>query len=333
VLPSPLTDLLSHDGFRAGAPYGVAAAAVVVLAAALVRRPLPGAGPAFGVAMIAAMVQQGVTVEPPMLAGLVLLAAGGYLATGRGTLVTAAAALPGAALFAWSAAPDGLAWALPTILAVTVVGGATAASFDHRFGPTGLPPVLLAVTALGIYLTTPDTEHSAILLGAAAPVALLGCPGLVGRRPVASLGTGGAFLAAALVAWVVALDGVGRDGAVVGGIACLGVFVLEPLTRGARHAASAGARPHAVLVGAVHVGVVVVCSRVAGLRDSAVDALVLCALAYAVGTALLLGGRRPQRSRPQRVGRRRRQTRVGSTATRTRPAGRSTAASASHSVR
>jgi hypothetical protein len=302
VLPSPLTDLFSHDGFRAGAPYGVVAAALVALVAALLRRPLPWAGPAFGAAMVAAMAQHGVTVEPPTLAGLVLLAAGGYLATDRGTLIGAAAALPGTALFAWSAAPADLTWALPTILAVTVVGGATAASFDDRFGPTGLPPVLLAVTALGVYLTTPDTEHSAILLGAAAPVALLGCPGLVGRRPVASLGTGGAFLAPALVAWVVAIDGVGRDGAVVGGIACLGVFVLEPLTRGARPAPTAGARTHAVLVGAVHVGVVAVCSRVAGLRDSAVDALVLCALAYAVGAVLLLVGRRPPTRRQERPG-------------------------------
>jgi hypothetical protein len=298
VLPSPLTDLLSHDGFRAGAPYGIAAAAVVALAAALLRRPLPWAGPACAAAMAAAMAQQGVTVEPPTLAGLALLAAGGYLATGRGTLAGAAAALPGAALFAWSAAPDEVSWALPTILAVTVIGGTTAASVDARLGPTGLPPVLLAVTALGVYLTTPDTEHSAILLGAAAPVALLGCPGLVGWRPVASLGTGGAFLVPALVAWVVALDGVGRDGAVVGGIACLGVFALEPLTGGAARGPAA-ARAHIVLVGAVHVGVVALCSRVAGLRDSAVDALVLSALAYAVGAAVLLVGRRPQQARPE----------------------------------
>lgn len=300
-MPSPLTDLLTHDGFRAGAPYGVAAAVVVALASVLLRRSLPWAGPAFGVATMAGAAQQGVTVETPALAGLALLATGGYLATGRGTLVGAAAALPGGALFAWSAAPDDLAWALPTIVAVTVLGGAAAASLDHRLGPTGLPPVLVAVTALGVYLTTPDTEHSAILLGAAAPVALLGCPGLVGRRPLASLGTGGAFLVPAVVAWVVALDGAGRDGAVVGGIACLGVFVLEPLTASAARGAAA-ARAHIVLVGAVHVGVVALCSRVAGLRDSAVDALVLSALAYAVGAAVLLVGRRPQQARPEQRG-------------------------------
>src|SRR5690606_32918712 len=83
----------------------------------------------------------------------------------------------------------------------------------------GVGPVLVAVTVAGVYLTVPDTEMATVLLGAALPAAALGWPFAWGR-----LGGGGALATVAVVAWTVALDGRGRLGSVVGGVACLGLL-------------------------------------------------------------------------------------------------------------
>jgi hypothetical protein len=282
----PLTDLLALDGFRTGALFGFAASLGVALVVVVGRRERPWAGLAFAAAAVLALADE-FTVEADVVIGLGLLAAGGYLTARRGPVVQLVAAVPGAVVFARAADLDTPGWASPTIVGVTLVGGVLVAAFDRSFGAQGLPPVLLAVTTLGIYLTTPDTEHSAILLGAALPVALLGWP-----RPLASLGAGGASAAVALVAWTVVLDGAGRDGAVVGGVACLGMLVVEPVVRWAsRRPATAGStRPmrHALVVAPLHVALVAACSRVAGLRSSAAEALVICALAYLVAAGVLV---------------------------------------------
>jgi hypothetical protein len=286
---TPLTDLLSLDGFRAGMAFGLLATALVGLAALLGRRVLPVAGLAFGAAAVAGIDDRyGFEVE--VIGALVVLAVGGYAAARRGWLLRTAASLPGAVLFVDATQLDSPGWALPAVLAVTVAGGVLAGDLDRAFAQRGLGPVLLAVTALGIYLTTPDTEHSSILLGAAVPVALLGWP-----RPLASLGVGGAFVAAALVGWDVVVDGIGRDGAVVGGIACLGMFAIEPVVRTAArglatrgHARDTGPPMRdALMVAALHVVVVALCSRVAGLRESAAEALVISGAVYVAAAALL----------------------------------------------
>ena len=172
------------------------------------------------------------------------------------------------------------------VVGVTLVGGGLTASFDRALGPRGLAPLLLAVTALGIYLTTPDTEHSALLLGVAIPVALLAFP-----WPMATLGTGGSFASAALLALVVVIDGVGRDGAVVGAVACLGVLAVEPAVRVVSRGRALPPAPvplrYSARIVAVHVVLVAICSRVGGLRSSAVEALVVCAVACVVAAVAL----------------------------------------------
>jgi hypothetical protein len=281
-LLDPLTDLLTHDGFRTGALFGAVAAAVVALVALMSRRVLPWAGLALAGACTVAIGDE-LDVEAGIVAGLVLLAAGGWIAGRRGPLVRLAAAAPGAVVLARAAAADRPDWALPAVLVVTLVGGVLVAETDGVYR-RGLPPVLMAVTTFGIYVTTPDTEHSAILLGAAVPVALLGWP-----RPLAALGVGGSFAGVGVLAWVVVLDGVGRDGAVVGGLACLGALAVEPLARWAARPARgwAPSRRHDLVVTAAHVGLVLVCSRVAGLRSSAAPALAISAVAWLAAGVVL----------------------------------------------
>jgi hypothetical protein len=90
-------------------------------------------------------------------------------------------------------------------------------------------------------------------------------------------------LGVALIAWVALVGGVGRPGSVVGAIGCLGVVALGQLSR----------RCSPVLVAAVHVPVVAVASRVAGLRQSAwvAAAVVIPVIVFAAAVLLNVGER------------------------------------------
>ncbi len=169
---------------------------------------------------------------------------------------------------------------------VLVVGAAAAAVRDDavvgRVAVTVPGAVLVAVTALGVWATTPDTEHAVVLAGVALPMALLGWP--LSTR--ASLGAVGAESLTAIVSWTAAIDGSARSSAVLGGMACLGMLVIEPAVRRARRgpvSATAVRRPSwPVAIVALHVVLVLVCSRIAGLSDSAAVALAIIAAAYVV---------------------------------------------------
>jgi hypothetical protein len=218
--------------------------------------------------------------------GLAGLALGGAAAVGFA--VTGAPATPG------------LPW--PALAVATGAVAAVLADFDRRQGQRGLLPLLLVVTAAGIYATVPDVEAALVLLGATVPMTLLGRPGPLARsRPWPPLlGAAGAVAAAGVLVWTVATGGAGRPGAVVGGLACLGLLAVEPLARrldprrrglldpldrrpGLAWTALAA---HAVLVG--------VASRAVGRPERATTALLLASvelgLALVVAAAL---ARRP----------------------------------------
>jgi hypothetical protein len=286
-----ITDLLNDDGFRTGLVLGLVAAAAVGVAAAIARPVRPWAGLAFGVATVVAMADRfsdadRFPVTGDLVVGLVVLAAGGLLSARWHPGVRMAAALPGALLVARSTEVGDVTeprWAVPAIVVATVVGGALAGECDRTLGRHGLTPVMLAATVLGMYATTPDTEHARVLAGAALAIALLGWP-----RPLASLGVAGSFVAAALVSWTAVVDGLGRPGAIVGGVACLGLLVVEPLVRRALDTRRPLPLRDAVAVGALHLALVAACSRVAGLRTSAAAALAIAAVAYALAAAALV---------------------------------------------
>jgi hypothetical protein len=279
-----IRDLLADEGFRTGLRFGLLAVAAVAVVALIGRRPRPWAGVAFVVAGVLAL-DDAFTVTDEMLIALAVLAVGGFLAMRFPPPVWAVAAAPGAVLFTRSTELDEPGWAFATILAATLVGGLLMADFDKSFARTGLPPVLLAISLLGVYVTTPETQHAILLTGAALPLFLLGWP-----RPLASLGVGGSFAATALVSWTVVLDGSFRPSSVVGGLTCLGMFAIEPVVR--RVLGVTEVR-QVLWVAGLHLVVVGACSRVAGLRSSTTQALVLAALAYvAVGVALAVVERR-----------------------------------------
>jgi hypothetical protein len=187
--------------------------------------PVPVAGLLFAGAVMAAL---GWTLGLPaaLAVGLVLLAVAGQ-GMGRRWLPTAPLAASGAWLvvFGSGAALEGVGLRLLVATAM-VLGGWLLADFDHRWRGRGLGPVLVAVSAGGIYATVPDTEQAMVALGVAAALAVLGWP-----WPLAALGRAGAFAASGVLLWVVAAGGAGRGSSVVGGVACLGLFAVEPLAR------------------------------------------------------------------------------------------------------
>jgi hypothetical protein len=263
----PVPDALAGraDGLAAGLLAGLAAALACLAVWAWRRRHRPGA--------------------PTPVVGVALAAAGG---TG---------------IVAATDPPATLALPLPWIAVVAGVAGALLAGFDRRWRGHGLAPLLLAVSAVGVYATVPDVEWALVVVGAALPLTLLGWPGplapggLRGPRrrdgpaqPPPSLGVAGSLAAAALLAWTVAAGGAGRPGSVVGGLACLGVLAVEPLARllDPRHR-SALARPRVAWTAlAAHLVLVAVAARVVGRTETVAAALPLAglALAAALGVAL-----------------------------------------------
>jgi hypothetical protein len=165
-------------------------------------------------------------------------------------------------------------WELLVAAGPVVIGAAlTDADGRHRSWRAG--PVTAAAAAGGAYATLPDTEEAAVVLGALVATAVL----VVADRRV---GLGPATSLAGLLVWVAAVGGRGRDGAVVGAVAALGVVVVEPVVHAvartqhpARTVVAPGLRPVLVLA---QVGLALYAGRVAGLESGAGDAVARAAL-------------------------------------------------------
>jgi hypothetical protein len=209
-----------------------------------------------------------------------LLAAAALVAESRPAVVRAAALAPGGAVLVTFAAPGTSGWARGLVLLAVLVAGPTSAVVDRRF--PSLLFAFLAVSALGVYETVPDTEQARALVGALLPVAALA---FISRR---SPEPAGPVVSVSLLAWVALVGGVGRPGAVVGGIGCLGVLALGPVSR----------RANVGLLAVVHVAVVAVASRVAGLRQSAWTAAAILVPVMVLAAIVLVAGERGRTRNP-----------------------------------
>jgi hypothetical protein len=302
--------LLASPELAAGWWCGLTALAVGLGAAGWWRTRSPtGRPPVAGLLFAGAVgVALGWTVGLPSGLAFGLLGLAGAGAAGRTWSVRWAAA-PLAVAGAWLVAfRSGLtldAGLSLLVAAALVLGSSMLADFDDRWGGRGLGPVLVLVSAVGVYATVPDTEQAMAALGAAIPLAVLGWP-----WPLATLGRAGAYALAGIILWVVGAGGAGRGSSVVGGVACLGLLAVEPLARrlhpGRRSVLDRlpdGHRGVAVAVVA-QAGLVYVAARVAGLRSTVEQAgvIVLVELTAAVVFARLAAGGSSHRS-PGRSGR------------------------------
>jgi hypothetical protein len=308
-----VTNPFDYEQFRAGLVYGGAGAALLVAAWGAFRTRVPAAGAvlagAWLLALRTALDRTGPWPGGPprvpagLVLGLALLLAAGWLG-GRSPRRWASAILatPGAAVVAAHGELIGPTWLRVAVGAAAVVGGLALEDLDERWGEHGLPVALLAVSAVGVFYTTPDTDEALVFLGVVALIAVACFP-----FGLARLGPGGGYVACALLAWTAASGGVGRETSVIGGIGCLGVLFAVPAARvlGARLNRPRAPQEMAAVL-AIHLGTVWVSSRVAGTIPAdraAASVLAATALAgAALACALVL---RPARriTRPRRASR------------------------------
>lgn len=291
-MPSPDTvaALTSPEVLR-GLTAGFAALAVGLVIVVVWRRKRDTLVPIVGLLLAAAA--GGVLIagqDPPdgLGFGLALLAFGGALCqlVRLELALTAALAVPGAWLVAGAIEPLGSVWVSWLLFGFVVLGGALVSDLDLHYAERGYGPILLVISLAGMFATLPDTEEILVVFGAALPLVLLAWP-----KAYAFLGAIGIFPTLGLLAWVIAVGARGRESAVIGAVACLGLLVIEPVVRRWRGATvldrlPAGWSKTLVVIGAQAI-VVLVAARVVGLRDNAETALVIAILlSTATGYAL-----------------------------------------------
>jgi hypothetical protein len=317
-----IRDLVDSRAFGDGVIAGALAFGIVLaIVWATHRRRADFAGLGFAAAGLAALAGTGPlrgTGDVPrgLLVGLVLVAlGGGVLRLPRVPSWTACFLYaPGALVIGYATdltdagAPD---WARPAIAAAIAIGGALAFDLDRARARDAIGPVLFAISVAGVYATVPDTEHAAVLVGAALPLLAYAVPTAIG-----SLGPEGTGAAIGLLMWVTAIDGRGRPGSIVGAIGCLGLLLAEPIGRrlAPRRYASSRRLPrewapyeHWILLGifaGLQVGITAYASRVAGAEKSASTALLYLVPALAAAVVVATGVPPPTRAH------RRRRTRV-----------------------
>ena len=252
-MPDPLAG--RWDDLAVGLAFGAGAAVLAWAAALARRRPGPGG-------VVAALAGLALAA-----AGVGALAATGRLAAGREPALAPVVAV-----------------------AAAVAAGALLADFDRR-RRDGLALSLWAVSVAGVWATVPDVESAVVVLGAALPPALLGWPSPLARSGV-SLGVAGSLAGAGLLVWVVATDGAGRPGSMVGGLACLGVLGVEPLARrlGGRGPGLPTLPP--LPLAAAHLALVAVAARVVGRPETVAEALPLALVELAVALAVAVAALR-----------------------------------------
>jgi hypothetical protein len=302
MISATLHEIVSRSEFRAGLKWGLALAALVAIAGLIsmffFKRPAPFAGLIVAVAFANGVAHSGVrnpeALPGNVTQGLFFLAIGGLvagvLASWRRPLALSGIvfAIPGASLLTHNTGLPNLGWVAPLVVIGTALGGTLVADFDHRHAKRGWAVVMFAVSVVGVYFTVPDTERALVLLGASLPLVLLGWP-----FAFASLGSVGAYPAVGALAWTAAFEGLGRPASIVGGIACLGLFVAEPLARlgQGRTGAILSWLPlrwwvaFPVVFG--HLVLVFVASRIAGLRTGVGAAAVIALIELATAVAVL----------------------------------------------
>ena len=176
----------------------------------------------------------------------------------------------------WLVRPDGPDWRLWVAMATLAVAGWAAPSTDAWAG-RGITSGIALVTSVGIFLGPPETDH---VLGMALGLAVLWLAEVTGRARVDGL----VVLAIdVLLVWAAVWGASGRAGAVVGGVAMLGLLLVAPLVRWAPGPAR-GLPPEwqgYALVGLQLVFVVVV-ARLGALRESALEAAVVSGVSLVV---------------------------------------------------
>jgi hypothetical protein len=278
---NPIRVLVESPQFTSGLIWGCAATVLLVAIAVVARDRVAPVGAGFAAAALIALERSGniaahqamprwVAVGTALSFVLVEIAAH----VDRRMVVLTVAAAPGALVVA-GALVGVPTWVRVVVACFATFGAALVADADRVDRP-GVAPGLWLIAVAGVYWTVPDTEAARVAIGVALPIAATGWPWGLGR-----LGAGGAAASVCVLGWVIGQDGFGRPGAVVGGVACLGLFIYEPILRrvGRVGFACTGRALTVAYVAAAQLACVAAASRWAGLAAPASTAM-LRALAF-----------------------------------------------------
>src|SRR5690606_18527539 len=258
--PLTLIELIGQEEFLAGLGWGIVGGLVVLFAPSRLR-PLP----VWGV-IVAACVVGGawpfVGAHPLVAVGIAALAAGGGL-VGRGRWWGVLLIGAGAAAVALTENVPDVWWVRVGTVAFIGIGGWAIARLSEALADTGVPALMVAGTAFGVWATVPDTEIAATFLGALTPLVFAAWP-----QVRAIVGSGGAYAVAGALAWAIAEGGAARAGSIVGGWGTIGAFA------GALFVSRLLAERCWYLF-AVHGVAVLLTSRVAGMFETGSAALVV----------------------------------------------------------
>lgn len=171
--------------------------------------------------------------------------------------------------------------------AAVVVAALAVADVVAARGPA-LTAALLALSVAGVWAAVPDTEEILLVGGVLALPLVVTVAGGLDRLDVRwSLPSAAAIVGP--VVWAAVVGGRGRPGSMVGGVACLGVLLVEPAARRIARRPATERPPVAVVVVvvAVQVGLVAITARVAATHTAVGPAALVSAAALAAGTAVL----------------------------------------------
>jgi hypothetical protein len=285
-------DVWNLHEFRAGLGFGTVASGALLFAYLVVRalgraRPFPLAGLVITVGGLWSIADAR-PVPKAVVVGVVGIGAAALVCLRRVSLwFSVALAVPFAGAIGFLGDVVAVAWVRALVIVAASGGAIFVSVFDHNWREESPGVPLLAVTAVGMYATVPDTEAMAAAVGVVLPFVALGWP-----IRVATLGRSGAAAAVALLVWAGAVGAGGRPASIVGVVACLGLLVGVPagkvlLPRGGavlRRALRQWLIP-AMLT--CHVLLVIVASRLAGRVSDPVLAVVIGAV---VAVAAVLVG-------------------------------------------
>lgn len=217
-----------------------------------------------------------------LTAGLLILVAGGWLLErairdGMRTDLPLAWALllGGAVLSSLRGGLAGTPWIQVATPVFIVAFGYSLGGWRHMSHHRLLGP-LFAISAFGIWVTVPETNTARILI-AVAIVLAVATTGRIDMR----VSLAGALVVAATVAWIGADGGASRPGAIVGAWGTAGLLMLLPW-----FGESESSIPGWLVVG-LHIGLVLVSSRLFGLWTDAGTAALGILASFAVAWGLL----------------------------------------------
>jgi hypothetical protein len=243
---SAVRTLVTSARFQDGVVVALCATAAAAFwaMARRARRPTSLAGLAFVLAvLIAQALAQGLTGDHNAAAwltfgiGVVAVGGAGYVtrdirlnsSTLSGTRAAEIAAglvlgIVGALLLTSYVGNPRAGWLRPVAILAIVVLAPLVADFEERFAGLGAAAILILVSACGIYVAVPDTERALVVLGVAAPVAVLTL-----LAPQMLLGRVGTCAIVGILVWAVTYGAAGRPITMVGALGCLGLLAAAPL--------------------------------------------------------------------------------------------------------